>query len=678
MNGRLQNVLGALAASGLCLFGMTPALAGNPVSAGFDYVVRERFALPPLGTGLGAEAGVLYTNPIPAPETENAFIQPATWTVDFDACVSMGAIAEYRWTVDGNFAGTETGCADFTFEFDILGAHLVSLTVVDAQMNEATTPLQIDVQDFLIVVLGDSVASGEGVPDVPIAQLDIDAADGAQSDFDVAQISADSASAALQQAIEDVADVDAVFGLQQGYLDAIAADDACSGIAECISTAAMLVAAATAFVQGLDDLGLFGIDIEDDPTSISNALEGLITAAMTIRDDAQSASDAAQAILASAESDLDAALAALEPTWRNRRCHRSALSGSVQAARQLADSDPHSSVTLIHLPCSGATIETGVIGSYDGIDPVELDEMTGMLEFATAPLPAQIDRARELICGASCDGSDRQVDAFLLSVGANDVNFGEIIQSCIAGEPCFNHPIPDGAAAASFALLCAAVGSFSTACDDFYSMLPVIDAEEAFLDGMNEPPANGLDDLPMQYQALQTALSNAFGAGAAGNLFLMEYPDLTRDGNGAFCGWEITQSPGEQTMNLPGVSSAEMIWADTVVQTQLTAAMQTAAAVNGWNFVGGIADAFGTHGYCAADNWINRLQESYLAQGGVEGALHPSETGQLVYRDAILVELPEPGTGAQGVAAVATLVAASRFRRARFRNPERDATPAGP
>ncbi|MGE4606253.1 MAG: PKD domain-containing protein, partial [Myxococcota bacterium] len=336
MNTRIQTLRGALAASSLCLFGMTPALAGNPVSAGFDYVVRERFALPPLGTGLGAEAGELYTNPIPAPETENAFIQPATWTVDFDACVSTGAIAEYRWTVDGNFPVTETGCADFTFEFDTLGAHLVSLTVVDALMNEATTPLQIDVQDFLIVVLGDSVASGEGVPDVPIAQLDIDAADGAQSDFDAVQISADSASAALQQAIEDLAqqqlDVDAVFGFQQGYLDAIAADDACSGFEECLSTAAMLVAAATAFVQGLDDLGLFGIDI-DDLTSISNALEGLITAATTIRDDAQSASDAAQAILASAESHLDAALAALEPTWRNRRCHRSALSGSVQAAR---------------------------------------------------------------------------------------------------------------------------------------------------------------------------------------------------------------------------------------------------------------------------------------------------------------------------------------------------------
>ncbi len=664
MSAKLRNVLGALAASGMCCFGTTPARAGNPVSASFDYVVRERFALPPLGTGLGAEAGELYTDPLPAAGSEKAFIQPATWAVDFDACASTGAIVEYRWTIDGDLVASEAGCADFSFAFGALGAHGVSLTAVDSLMNEATTTLQIDIQDFLIVALGDSVASGEGVPDVPIAQLDIDAADAFQSAFDAAEISADSASETLQLAILDLAgvqsDVSDVLQLQQDYLDAVAAHASCS-LLECIGTAAQLAVATSDFLQGLGDLGLFDLDLAD-MASISDALNGLITAATTTRDDAQSASDAAEALVVTAELDLEGALAALEPTWRNRRCHRSALSGPVQAARLLAESDPHSSVTLIHLPCSGATIETGLIGPYDGIDPIELNEMTGMLEPPSALLPAQIERARELICGASCGGSDRGVDAFLVSVGANDVNFAQIVDSCIAGEPCFSNPTPDGTAAATFGLLCATLGPFSSACDDFYSTRDSFDAADAFLVGRNEPPSNGLDDLPTHYQSLQTALSNAFGAGAARELFLLEYPDVTRDANGASCGWEIAQSVGEQTMNLPGVSPAEMEWADAVVQTQLAAAMQTAANAHGWKFVGGIASAFGRHGYCATDNWINRLQQSYLAQGGSEGSLHPSETGQRIYRDAILSALPEPDTGAQGVAALATLGIAARFR----------------
>lgn len=316
MSAKLRNVLGALAASGMCFFGTTPALAGNPVSASFDYVVRERFALPPLGTGLGAEAGELYTNPLPATGSENAFIQPATWAVDFDACASTGTIAEYRWTIDGDLVATEAGCADFSFAFGALGAHGVSLTVVDSLMNEATTPLQIDIQDFLIVALGDSVASGEGVPDVPIAQLDIDAADAFQSAFDAAEISADSASETLQLAILDLvtvqSDVSDVLQLQQDYLDAIAANDSCS-LPECIGTAAQLAVATSDFLQGLGDLGLFDLDI-DDAMSVSDALNGLITAATTTRDDAQSASDAAEALVVTAELDLEGALAALEPT----------------------------------------------------------------------------------------------------------------------------------------------------------------------------------------------------------------------------------------------------------------------------------------------------------------------------------------------------------------------------
>lgn len=680
MSVSIRSLTVAGAAACLLLFPSAASRAGVPPTAAFDYSVKERFALPPLGTGLGAEAGEIYTDPVPALGMENAFIDPAAFEVDFDACGSMGLIDQYHWNIDGNPAGTETGCADFSFAFTTLGMHTVSLTVVDSLQNEGTTARAIDVRDWLIVALGDSVASGEGVPDLPIGQQALDLAGSAQMSFDDAQSTADAALLTLQDAIGDLAqlqaDVNAALALQQEFVDAIDANDSCGNPIECLATAAALVTATDDFVQALADLGL---DITDpvelaDPFNISATLDGLIATAIMRRDAAQSASDSAQALLAVAQADLDGALAALEPTWRNRRCHRSALSGQVQAAAQLARSDPHSSVTFIHLPCSGATIETGLIGPYDGIEPIELNETTGMLGPPSIPLPAQIERARELVCGASCDGSDRKVDGFLLSIGANDVNFGEIIETCIVGEPCFDDPIPDGAASTAFDLLCAPLGPFTTACDDFHAGLSSFDAQSAFLNGLNEPPANGLDDLPSHFGSLQAALTGAFGAGAAARVLLTEYPDVTRDESGAFCGWEANQSIGEQLMNLPGVSPGEMMSADTIVQAQLAAAMQNAATLHGWSFVGGLAAAFATHGYCASDNWITRVQDSFRAQGASDGTLHPTQVGQLAYRDALLVALPEPG--APRLAAAALLTLAMRVRRLRLRSPGRDASPS--
>jgi hypothetical protein len=524
------------------------------------------------------------------------------------------------------------------------------------------------------VALGDSYASGEGAPDLPIGQLDLDAADAAQAAFVDAQSDASDALVLLQNAMGSIAqlqsEVGAVLTLHQEFLDAVAAEASCGDPLDCFAAAAALITATANLVQGLADLGL---DITDplelaDAFTVSSALDGLSAAATMLRDDAQNASDTAQGLLADAQSDLDGALAALEPTWRNRRCHRSALSGQVQAAKALAESDPRSSVTFIHLPCSGATIEAGVIGPYDGIEPIG----------GSPPLPAQIERARELVCGAACDGSDREVDHFLLSIGGNDVNFGEIIQTCIAGEPCFDNPVEDTAAEAALGVLCAILGAFTSACDDFNAGLMTFDAESAFFVGVNEPPANGLDDLPAHFQSLQTGLTNAFGAAAASSVLLTEYPDLTRDETGAFCGWEATQSLGEQLMNLPGVSPAEMMWADTVVQVQLAATMQSAASLHGWSFVDGIASEFATHGYCASENWITRLQESFLAEGRIEGTAHPTPTGQLVYRDAILTAIPEPGGAQLASSAVLALALVTRAKRLRLRSPGKDASPSTP
>ena len=70
------------------------------------------------------------------------------------------------------------------------------------------------------------------------------------------------------------------------------------------------------------------------------------------------------------------------------------------------------------------------------------------------------------------------------------------------------------------------------------------------------------------------------------------------------------------------------------------------AGEHGWRFVTDHADTFDGHGYCADDNWIVRIDQSFANQirpalgtdaalNGVLGAVHPNPRGHVEYGDAI-------------------------------------------
>ena len=152
-------------------------------------------------------------------------ISPSQWPVHLDGCGSRAGsspITGYAWTFDGTPVGTT--CAVDT-SAPALGSHTVTLTLTTQDNSTATTTQDIVIRDLLIVSLGDSVASGEGNPDIP---------------WDLSP-----------------------------------------------------------FQQG----GLFNT-----------------------------------------------------PKWELSQCHRSALAGPARAALQLEQADPHTSVTFIHLACSGGRI----------------------------------------------------------------------------------------------------------------------------------------------------------------------------------------------------------------------------------------------------------------------------------------------------------------------------------
>lgn len=94
--------------------------------------------------------------------------------------------------------------------------------------------------------------------------------------------------------------------------------------------------------------------------------------------------------------------------------------------------------------------------------------------------------------------------------------------------------------------------------------------------------------------------------------------------------------------------------------------MRDAAAANGWTFVSDPLATFNGHGYCSAQSWIVRLQESYRSQGDRLGALHPNAEGQEALARALVRAVPEPGAIASplSLSALASLALLGRARRA--------------
>jgi lysophospholipase L1-like esterase len=116
--------------------------------------------------------------------------------------------------------------------------------------------------------------------------------------------------------------------------------------------------------------------------------------------------------VASGEGVPERVLPGLRARWQNAQCHRSAYAGPAVAARALAEWNPRIQVTFVHLACSGATIEKGLLGPYKGI--------AGPL--FRPRLRPQVDELKDL---------PQPPTAVLVSVGANDVNFSGLTKLCL-------------------------------------------------------------------------------------------------------------------------------------------------------------------------------------------------------------------------------------------------------
>ncbi|HEU4599474.1 MAG TPA: GDSL-type esterase/lipase family protein, partial [Solirubrobacterales bacterium] len=300
--------------------------------------------------------------------------------------------------------------------------------------------------------------------------------------------------------------------------------------------------------------------------------------------------------------------------WKSARCHRSAKAGPALAAFELEAADPRTSATFVHLACSGAEIGTGLLRGYRGVDAGPNAE--------PRLLPPQVAELERI-------AATREVDAVLLSIGANDVYFGPIVAFCLLKRKCTAKPfVPD-------------------------------EEPRPAPRPLEEVVGDALGRLPQSYATLADRLADVV---PSNRVLIVEYFDSTKDENGEICPQIGFANPFRSVQ----IDQDEARWAAAHVLEPLNATVAKAADGAGWTLVGGVAEAFRTHGYCAEESWIRHIGESWREQKGetprsrLTGALHPNGDGHRQEGEMIGLGLAEvlyggPLSGAASDSVVVTV-----------------------
>lgn len=564
--------------------------------ASFDWTMPARFGADADGDGL-----------VDYPRTP-AELDPPTWTVRLDACgVAPGK--RYDWFVDERRVASVPSC-EHEHAFPAEGMYDVALHVVREGEPGAWAEETVTVQDWLIVSFGDSYASGEGVPEVPLAnpalRLSIE-----RLFRDLVEVRLN-----LEEALEEKRLAEDALETAEERLDEFlgACDDVdgWDGVAAC--------------AEALGDLAF---DTYDDAEAyfrqgVENArdrLDAAVAAVASLRAARRDLEKTIEAAAAGFEAPRWQAPYAVE-TWGDEDCHRSARAAPARAARALEKSDPRTSVTFVHLACTGARIDK-----------------------FRANLREQVPWADELV-------GTREIDAVLLSIGGNDTGFADLAAACAGQQPCYADDPAVDPADASF--LCSLVGliGFGDACTSLFDNVPDRSAK-LILEA-------GLDSLPARYRELGTELLPGLrgllepldgpgrdGRGRKGpgadpaervrsdRVYITEYVDMTKDDGLAYCRFDRSDPLG----TVPGVTADEMAWLDGTATRGINRAVADAAAAHGWTYVDGIHDGYAPHGYCAEGHWVVRVHETFLMQGDEKGTAHPNLAGHPFNAGAILAAL---------------------------------------
>ena len=615
--------LGGTTLAGLLLLTLLPALArpaaADAPSASFDWTMPARFGPDRNGDGIldyvdgATDAATGYD------------ATPTSWRVNLNACASSNATS-YHWRlidqpVPSAPLAVQGGpsCDGFFLVVPEEGTYRLELRAGQSGVMSNPVVREVVVQDWLIVALGDSYGSGEGAPDIPIDQSALTAAEAAWADVGAklaALTTIEASTQGIQQAITEWAHA-------AGQVAHWCRQDGDAG--ECAWWVGV-VAVKSAFVVA--ELVKFGW------TAAVETVQDAAAAVAAVVSAARSTWEAAVQVARSVTGQLSA-------TWQAERCHRSSNAGSAQAAKSLEEADPRTSVTFVHLACSGATMAYGLLGWYEGTEHPDgvTNEPCNTDTRPAGCIRPQVDVAKELV-------GNREVDALYMSIGGNDAHFADIVIACILQEPCSQPNIVSDPASflVNYCPTMTGLPLFgqllAAQCQSFFgSMAPLMDTAAQLLEeGINGDVRSPIDPkfpgLATGYSRLNAAMVGENGlvpASDAARVYLSEYVDAVRGDDGTFC--------DSGTMGLdaiPGMSAVESAYVDSGISPTLSGAIEAATQAHGWTFVDGIYAGFTNHGYCADDHYMVRLQETFLVEGRFHGMVHPNTAGYQVYANHIL------------------------------------------
>lgn len=292
------------------------------------------------------------------------------------------------------------------------------------------------------------------------------------------------------------------------------------------------------------------------------------------------------------------------PPFYFERCNRSKDSYQFQTAVRLEDADPHTSVTLIHTSCSGASVAHLIDQQYAGTRPekTKLDEQLDQIGFLLSPIKALGDKHRE----------PRRPDAAIISIGVNNLGFGPLLKYCILlGErPCQDVPTdvkPDG-----------------------------IGGVKEFTAGKRATMARRLNTLqsklPGHFRSLRRALrrdvrpkDSGLGDLPSSHVFMSHYPNFSRGADGTACDTRAAPQSVDGGLVLSGYVAA---WDPSTWKwigdagIRLNKEVSAAASIYGWRISRIDDKLFEKRGYCAPDSlFVGVVEGAYKSD--VAGPFHP-------------------------------------------------------
>ena len=289
---------------------------------------------------------------------------------------------------------------------------------------------------------------------------------------------------------------------------------------------------------------------------------------------------------------------AFRPYWDDDACHRSARGAPAHAALLLEEESPHTSVTLVDVSCSGATLDAGILGAQRGAGQTR----------------SQIAQARSIV-------GNRAVDIVTVSVGGNDIGFTTVLTGCMTNSDCAIRPTSQ-----------TPLAGFPTMHDGVQARIAALPAAFARLAGC--------------LGGTSCASGTPLRLSPDARILPTMYPDITRARDGSPCTYLTLRAENSRwardTILVPGPAAAFDYRATSGAVTPLpitSSLNQQIAATDrlGWAPVVGTwstsGDSASGHGFCAGKTaWTFGLT---ALSGFASASFHPNPTGQSVLASAI-------------------------------------------